>query len=82
MITKGNFTSIIRTIIFNNVIKGGQLLVIDGKKFPLQVKKVLISEIEAKIISNSTTQIIIETPKMQPGLYTLRIFDEKLGNAK
>lgn len=63
-------------------ILGGELITINGTSLPNPLTKVFIGEQTAKIISSSTTQIVIETPQMGPGVYDLIIPSGSIGNVK
>ena len=60
---------------------GGQTIVINGTKFNSTNKHVYFGNVSAIIVSYTSTQIVIMSPPMAPGLYNLIIPSSSLGNA-
>lgn len=67
-----------------NIIKklGGEIITIDGVNFTSSLTTIYIGTTLVKIISSNDHEILIESPKMNPGIYNLIIPVGNLGNAK
>lgn len=61
-------------------VLGGEIVTINGFNLPIQLSEVLIGSGSAKILSNNSSRIIIETPSNNPGVYDLIIPSGTLGN--
>ena len=61
---------------------GNETITIDGSNFPNPISKVAIGSVDAEILSSTSTQITIKSPKMNPGVYKLSICIGSLGFAK
>lgn len=63
-------------------VLGGQQVTIAGANLPVPIGLVLIGKQYAKVISSTSSQLIIESPSQNPGLYDLAISAGTLGNIR
>lgn len=62
--------------------KGGQTITIDGVNFNLNYNQVYFGDEPADIQSYTSTQIVVTSPSLPPGLYELKIYSGSIGYAK
>ena len=58
------------------------MITITGTNLPTVLSSVYIGSTDVKVVSNTAQEIIIESPKLSPGLYDLIIPIGDLGNAR
>lgn len=62
-------------------VLGGERLIITGQNLP-DSPMVMFGSKMVKVLTSSNTEILVETPEMQPGLYDLIIPTQNLGYTK
>ena len=57
-------------------------MTINGNNFNTSIKKVFFGDQSVEILNYTSTQIVVKTPSLTPGLYDLIIPSGEIGNAK
>ncbi|CAF0710276.1 unnamed protein product [Brachionus calyciflorus] len=63
-------------------VLGNEIVTIQGTNLPVPIGSINIGNQRVRVLSNTMTEIKIETPKMNPGVYELLIPHGDLGNIK
>jgi hypothetical protein len=63
-------------------VLGNELITVTGVDLPLTYSNVLIGSQQVTIINSTSTQLIIQSPSLPPGLYDLILFIDSIGNVK
>ena len=67
---------------FRLSVLGNELITVTGVDLPLTYSNVLIGSQQVTIINSTSTQLIIQSPSLPPGLYDLILFIDSIGNLK
>jgi hypothetical protein len=81
---QGNFIFLsIKKIYFYKIsCLGGEIITITGTNFNSSLGQVFFGSVQAASLNFSNTQIIVKSPSMSPGSYSLNIPTGSLGNAR
>ena len=63
------------------ICKGNEIITVSGSNFPVPLRAIRIGNNSIRVISSSANQILIVSPKLNPGLYDLVISLGNFGNA-
>jgi len=75
-------TPIVSSISPNQLsVLGGDNITITGNNLPVNPTNVQIGNKVVNIVSSTSTQLIVQSPALAPGLYSLTIPSSTLGNA-
>lgn len=64
------------------LILGGETITITGTNFNTSMNQVFFGDKAVVVVSYTSTQIVVKSPSMNPGIYKLNIPSGPSGNAK
>ena len=65
-----------------NFKKGGETVTVTGTNLPISPANVYFGKQRVKIVSSTSTQLVLKSEPLEPGLYDLQIPIENIGNTK
>jgi hypothetical protein len=76
------FLSIKEIYFYKICCLGGEIIIITGTNFNSSLGQVFFGSVQAASLNFSNTQIIVKSPPMSPGSYSLNIPTGSFGNAR